>query len=456
METELNIYGREAMTSYGNSVNWDRALPEAIDGLKPVQRRILWGFYKLGVTSNVKPIKSARIIGEVMGKFHPHGDSSIEGALVTMVNSANPYVIGIGNWGSITGDKAAASRYTNAKLSKLGDMIFDPYYMPTITLVENYDGTDKEPLRLNAPLPLILLNGSQGIGVGTTTLIPAFTMDSVVKASIESLLGKPVTPLSIKSEGGGIVINQKKQMAEYLRTGVASLTYSPQYAISSNGTLTISGFPPMDIVKAMERASLLEGVKTGYESTSLDSGNGTQFTFEFNPRLSKEDARNAALNVVQAFSVVAHFKTNVIVRTVKGTTTRSTSIKSILTNWAKHRIAADKKATAWHIEKQKHIVWVTETMILAVDKREIILGLLSKKISDDELDAQLAKALKITLEAAKLILDLKVRRLKALDKAPLVKQLGEQKAYLAVLSKRLKNPVPFLVKQLENFIKDSK
>jgi DNA gyrase subunit A len=158
------------------------------DGLKPVQRRILWGMWDAGVTADAKLRKSADVVGEVMGKYHPHGDSSIYQTVVRMVQNFSfryPLCIGQGNWGSIDGDEAAAMRYTETKLSRISESLLNDIDKETVDFVPNYSGTKQEPTYLPARVPNLLLNGTAGIAVGMATNIPPHNLTEVVDATLK-------------------------------------------------------------------------------------------------------------------------------------------------------------------------------------------------------------------------------------------------------------------------------
>jgi DNA gyrase subunit A len=173
----------ESYFKYARNVIEDRALPHVFDGLKGVHRRILFSMWDEGITFDSKHKKAAKIVGDVMGKFHPHGDSSIYGALVRMAQDFAyriPLVNGKGNWGSIDGDNAAAMRYTEARLTKYSSEFFHDFNTETVPMQPNYDGTLKEPVYLPTRVPNLLINGSYGIAVGISTSIPPHNLGEII------------------------------------------------------------------------------------------------------------------------------------------------------------------------------------------------------------------------------------------------------------------------------------
>ena len=170
----LHKHAEEATFESGSYFLQNRSMPDYRDGLKPVHRRILWALYKLGATSKSKFIKHSRISGDVSGKYHPHGSSSVEGATETMVKSPEPTVEGYGEWGDYQ-DKAAAARYVEVRLSKYAEtQLLDQSYLKCVPMVPTYDGAFKEPVYLPAKLPNLLINGTEGIATGASNLIPSF------------------------------------------------------------------------------------------------------------------------------------------------------------------------------------------------------------------------------------------------------------------------------------------
>ena len=199
-QLDVNHKMRSSFLNYAMSVIIARALPDARDGLKPVQRRILYGMNELKIFSNVQHKKSARIVGDVMGKYHPHGDSSIYEAMVRMAQDFSyryPLVDGHGNFGNIDGDGAAAMRYTEARLSKIAMEMLRDIDKDTVDFIENYDATEIEPNLLPSRIPNLLVNGTTGIAVGMATNIPPHNLCEVIDGCI-ALLHNP----SLTSEIG--------------------------------------------------------------------------------------------------------------------------------------------------------------------------------------------------------------------------------------------------------------
>ena len=224
-QTEIAQEMRESYLAYALSVIISRAIPDVRDGLKPVQRRILYSMYDSGLHYNSKTVKSARIVGDTLGKYHPHGDVAVYDALVRMAQPFSlryPLIIGQGNFGSIDGDPPAAERYTEAKLSKIAEEMMQDLEKNTVNFVNNYDNTRLEPSVLPTKIPTLLLNGTTGIAVGMATNIPPHNLSEVVEA-LKFLVGNPQKGVEdllkfIKGPDfptGGIIYNQQDLLTAY-------------------------------------------------------------------------------------------------------------------------------------------------------------------------------------------------------------------------------------------------
>ena len=240
VEAEITQELKTSYLDYAMSVIVSRALPDVRDGLKPVHRRILWAMWNTGLTHSSKFRKSATVVGEVLGKYHPHGDSSVYDAMVRMAQDFSlryPLVNGQGNWGSLDGDNAAAMRYTEAKLTKIASELLIDIDKDTVDFIPNYDGVHKEPAVLPAKLPHFLLNGAVGIAVGMATDIPPHNLSEIVDA-IVYLIHNPKATTSDLMEfvkgpdfpTGGIIYDKKAITAAYI---------SGQCAIRARGKVDV-------------------------------------------------------------------------------------------------------------------------------------------------------------------------------------------------------------------------
>src|SRR5688500_2772720 len=230
---DMAAFAERSYLTYAMSVVRGRAIPNIEDGQKPVQRRILYAMHELGLRPGVQHSKSARIVGEVLGKYHPHGDSSTYDALVRMAQDFSlryPLIDGQGNFGTADGDSAAAYRYTEARLTGIADLLLSEIDQDTVDFLPNYDGRLREPELLPARLPILLLNGASGVAVGMACEIPSHSMREVAEAAVQ-LLRHPKTTLEALMNivqgpdfpGGAQIISPRSAILEAYRTGRGSL-----------------------------------------------------------------------------------------------------------------------------------------------------------------------------------------------------------------------------------------
>ena len=254
----LAQYAERAYLEYAMSVVKGRALPDVGDGQKPVQRRILFAMKEMGLAANAKPVKSARVVGEILGKYHPHGDSSAYEAMVRMAQDFTlryPLIDGIGNFGSRDGDGPAAMRYTEARLTPIAELLLSELHQGTVDFVPNYDGAFEEPVSLPARLPMVLLNGASGIAVGMATEIPPHNRGEVTQAAV-ALLKKPQLQTADLMEyipapdfaGGGHIITPHKDLLSLYETGKGSVRVRARYEVEKlargQWRVIVSELPP--------------------------------------------------------------------------------------------------------------------------------------------------------------------------------------------------------------------
>src|SRR5690349_1233374 len=240
---DMGAFAERSYLTYAMSVVRGRAIPNVEDGQKPVQRRILYAMNELGLKSGVQHSKSARIVGEVLGKFHPHGDASTYEALVRMAQDFSlryPLIDGQGNFGTQDGDPAAAYRYTEARLTPLADLLLSEIDQDTVDFIPNYDGRLKEPKLLPARLPMLLLNGASGVGVGMACELPPHNMKEVAEAAIFMVKHPTATPKSLMHvitgpdfPGGGQIISRKEEIIQAHKTGRGSLRARARWKIEN-------------------------------------------------------------------------------------------------------------------------------------------------------------------------------------------------------------------------------
>ena len=264
-QPSLATYAQRAYLEYALSVVKGRALPDVADGQKPVQRRILYSMLRMGLgfggsnaASGAKPVKSARVVGDVLGRFHPHGDSAAYEALVRMAQDFSlryPLIDGQGNFGSRDGDGAAAMRYTEARLAKITTLLTDEIDMGTVDFIANYDGSTEEPAQLPARLPFTLLNGASGIAVGLATEIPAHNLREVADACVALVKNPKLNDEELFAiipgpdyAGGGQIISSSAEITEAYRSGRGSLKVRARWKIEElargQWQLVVTELPP--------------------------------------------------------------------------------------------------------------------------------------------------------------------------------------------------------------------
>ena len=444
----ISAYAQDKMGVYAEEVNLDRSVPDLYDGLKPVQRRIMWEGYLQRAGGFVK---TARLVGGVIGRWHPHGDAGVDGAIETMVHHNVPTMLGKGNWGGLL-DTAAAMRYTNCKLSNYGLQFFgSDYIVKAVTdFVPNYDDTEHEPVTLPAMLPNVLLNGGEGIGVGLTTVIPTFTPESLVAALQLYLSGKKPTALELAktmkfaTRWGGRLINSKENRSQYLSlftSASARLMFEAELVVDrDNKCVMIDDWPPgLSVPGFIKKARAIKGVTTVFNHegdtgfcVEVDKGyNYTQFD-QVVERLKKLaiSSKSYRINVTQRQLETVDGKP-VIKNAIL-----SMSIPMLLKAWLRRRLILEKRSLEYRMLRQEEAIAYSKLLIYAASKLDIVFAALKSKDSS----AHLVKHMKITADQAKQILDLRVRQLSKLDKEAMETQLKEQLAHQTQLKRWYANP----------------
>jgi len=473
----LDEAARDNYYLYGTYTNEDRAIVSNLDGLKPVMRRALWAAHKLGLRHNVKAEKSAKVVGETIGSYHPHGDSGTYQAIINAANMPEPLIDGEGNWGTMS-DPAAAYRYTNMRLSKFSDLVFfDRFYLPAMQMTPNYDGSHMEPLILPTLLPNAIINGNSGIGVGVATSSPSFVLKSVLDVLRKIAKGEEITPelclgLEFISKYGGVVKSSKaarKEIKNFFKSGKGKLTFSSLYDFDpKKNTIRVDRFAPINIDKVVDRVEAVRGVQSIRDDSDKHDIYQKAFVIQFRRNLKGRDFDSAMAKIEKIFSSDVSFDIKVTDRTLdeKGNakvSLRSTNIIQLLKDWYAYRIQLEKDACSYWIKKCEERIARLELMLLAVANRAFIIKALDKKLNDAELAAYIAKHLKITVDQANTILDLKVRQLKALEADNIKAEIKDIKAEIAGYQKRIKKPAEYLLvhfdeleKQLVQTVKNPK
>ena len=431
----------DSFLRYSMSVIIDRALPDVRDGLKPVHRRILYAMYKNGWRAPHATVKSARIVGEVMGKYHPHGDSSIYDA---MVNLAQPWkmrytlVEGQGNFGSMDGDDPAASRYTEARMDKVGAELLADIEKETVDFRDNFDGTEKEPVVLPAALPNILLNGQMGIAVGMATNIPPHNLGEVVDATV-ALIDNPEASLEdlMKHVKGpdfptGAEVYGGAPMKQAYATGKGSVTIRAVANIEErkNGRFNIV---ITEVPYGMSKEGFIEKVRqlvldkklTHIADARDESARGK---IRVVVELKKDAYPKKILNQLYKMTdLQTNFHYNVLAL-VNGIQPRIMGLKEILVEFIKHRQKVIRRRTEFDLRKAKERAHILEGLKIALDNIDEVIKTIRE--SYDDADKRLMERFGLSEIQAAAILAMQLRRLQGLERDKIEAELQELMALI--------------------------
>ena len=445
----------DSFLRYSMSVIIDRALPDVRDGLKPVHRRILYAMYKNGWRAPHATVKSARIVGEVMGKYHPHGDSSIYDA---MVNLAQPWkmrytlVEGQGNFGSMDGDDPAASRYTEARMDKVGAELLADIEKETVDFRDNFDGTEKEPVVLPAALPNILLNGQMGIAVGMATNIPPHNLGEVVDATV-ALIENPEASLEdlMKHVKGpdfptGAEVYGGAPMKQAYATGKGSVTIRAVANIEErkNGRFNIV---ITEVPYGMSKEGFIEKVRqlvldkklTHIADARDESARGK---IRVVVELKKDAYPKKILNQLYKMTdLQTNFHYNVLAL-VNGIQPRIMGLKEILAEFIKHRQKVIRRRTEYDLRKAKERAHILEGLKIALDNIDEVIKTIRE--SYDDADKRLMERFGLSEIQAAAILAMQLRRLQGLERDKIEAELQELMALIAKYEEILADEVKIL------------
>ena len=436
---------------YSMSVIVDRALPDVRDGLKPVHRRILYSMNQNGNRSTAKFVKSARIVGDVMGKYHPHGDSAIYNSMVRLAQSWSlryPLIQGQGNFGSMDGDEAAAMRYTEARMAKAADELLVDIDKDTIDFKPNFDGSEQEPVVLPAKLPNLLLNGQIGIAVGMATNIPSHNLSEVADATIELIDNQEATLDDLlKHVKGpdfptGAIVYGGASMRQAYQTGRGSVTVRAVAEIvetkKGRHNIVISEIP-FGVNKAtlIEKiAELAKDKKINGISDLNDSSARGQVSIVI--ELKKDAYPKKVLNQLYKLTPLqTAFHYNMLAL-VDGIQPRVLGLKEILQEYISHRQIVVRRRTEYELKKARDEAHVLEGLKIALDHIDEVIKLIRGSKDYDTALAGLMKNFKLSEIQGKAILAMQLRKLTGLDRqaiedrlAELLKLIGELEAILA-------------------------
>jgi len=472
-QTEITNEMKQAYLNYAMSVIVSRALPDARDGLKPVQRRILYAMYKMGLTSGARFSKSAKIVGEVLGKYHPHGDAPVYEALARMAQNFSmryPLIRGQGNFGSVDGDPPAAMRYTEAKLSKIAEeMLFD-IEKETVYWIDNFDATLKEPVFLPGKLPNLLLMGAEGIAVGMATKIPPHNLSEIVsaltlmidKAKVaENLLKEKENAKDlIKEVNFPVELDELTEVIKGPDFPTGGIIYGLQdiknvYATGRGSILIRAKVDEEDlghgkmaiIVKELpyqvnksvlveKIAKLVQDKKIVGISDLRDESDreGIRVVIELKRDASYKKVLN---NLFKYTELQTSFPAN-IVALVDGVP-QTLGLKSLLEIYLRHRMEIVIKRSYFELEKAKARAHILEGYLIALDHIDEVINLIKKSKNEEEAKKALMKNFKLSAIQSQAILDMPLKRLTGLEREKIENELTTLKELIHYLTSLLKD-----------------
>lgn len=430
---DILSYAKECMVVYGGYTLQDRAIPELKDGLKPVYRRLLWAGYTGGYSSRGSTKKCARIVGDCLGKYHPHGDAPVYGALVTIAKTAEPLFSPQGNFGDkALGAGPAAPRYTEAKLSAFSDRyLLDKDYLAVTPMVPNYDGKDQEPVYLPAKLPVLLTQGIEGIATGAATVIPSFSVESVKELTMKAIKSGKCTAkmcyniLDFKFAEGGEVWADEEELLSFYKTGEGKLFIAPicEYDAEEHAVVMTSYCPRLKLEKVFDIGLTIEGVSDVEDGTGASKTKGkkrdaskvspVRILFRLNKSIPKKKGPLYVERVQEVIGQTMPYSIMVTDRADDGINVafRYTNIPDIVNDWITWRLDFEVRVVERLIEIEETRITRLNWLIWAVDHLDLVFAAL--RTNDPE--GHLVKKGKIKPEAAKYIMDQQVRRLSKLE-----------------------------------------
>ncbi|HYA59579.1 MAG TPA: DNA topoisomerase IV subunit A [Burkholderiaceae bacterium] len=464
----LAHFAQRAYLDYAVSVVKGRALPDVADGQKPVQRRILYAMHSMGLGPGSKHVKSARVVGDVIGKFHPHGDQAAYDALVRMAQEFSlryPLIDGQGNYGSRDDDPAAAMRYTEARLTPIARLLLDELDQGTVDFLPNYDGSQQEPRLLPARLPMVLLNGASGIAVGMATEIPSHNLREVVRAA-QLLLRQPKATLGQLLEhlrgpdfpGGGQVISSDEEIRAIYEGGRGSLKLRARWRFEElargQWQLVVTELPPGTSARRVQEEIeelINPKVRAGRKSLTPEQQQTKQIVLSVLDRMRDESSRDAAVRLVfeprtskierqeLVNTLLAHtsLEGNVAVNLVMigrdGRPCQKTLI-GILHEWLDFRVETVRRRSRHRLDRvldRIHVLEGRQTVLLHIDR---VIKLIR---NSDQPKPDLMRVFRLTDRQAEDILELRLRQLARLEAIRLEQELAELKKDEGALRKLL-------------------
>ena len=443
---------KTSFIDYAMSVIVARALPDVRDGLKPVHRRILYGMNELGVTPDKPHKKSARITGDVMGKYHPHGDSSIYEAMVRMAqwwSYRYMLVDGHGNFGSMDGDGAAAQRYTEARMSKIALEMLRDINKNTVDFVDNYDGNEREPLVLPARFPNLLVNGATGIAVGMATNIPPHNLGETIDA-VKLVMDNPEVTTKDLMEvlpgpdfPTGALVMGKSGIHKAYETGKGSIVLRSRTEIEETKTgrerIVVTEFPYMvnktkvhEHIVRLVQEKRIEGITAVRDESNRE---GVRFVIE----VKRDASANVILNnLFKMTQMQTNFGFNMLA--IQNGVPKILSLRQILDAYIEHQKEVVVRRTRFDKEKAEARAHILEGLLIALDHIDEVIRIIRASETDAEAQAELMSKFKLSERQSQAILDMRLRRLTGLERDKIQSEYDDLLALIADLADILAKP----------------
>ncbi|HEX7685189.1 MAG TPA: DNA topoisomerase IV subunit A [Trinickia sp.] len=479
----LGHYAERAYLDYAVSVVKGRALPDVSDGQKPVQRRILFAMSEMGLDADAKPVKSARVVGDVLGKYHPHGDQSAYDALVRLAQDFSmryPLIDGQGNFGSRDGDGAAAMRYTEARLTPISKLLLDEIDEGTVDFAPNYDGSFQEPKLLPARLPFLLLNGASGIAVGLATEIPSHNLREVAAAAVHLIRHPKTTHAELMDmlpgpdfPGGGQIISSAAEIAAAYETGRGSLKVRARWKIEElargQWQLVVTELPPNTSgQKVLEEIEELTNPKIKLGKKSLtpeqlqtkqtmlalldavrdESGKDAPVRLVFEPKSSRIDQTEFVNSLLAHTSLESNAALNLVMIGADGRP-RQKGLLEILHEWIGFRFATVTRRTRHRLMKVDDRIHILEGRMIVFLNIDEVIRIIRES---DEPKSALMGAFGLSERQADDILEIRLRQLARLEKIKIEKELATLREEKTKLEELLANESAMrrqIVKEIE-------
>ncbi|MDH6148622.1 MULTISPECIES: DNA topoisomerase IV subunit A [Paraburkholderia] len=464
----LGNYAERAYLEYAVSVVKGRALPDVCDGQKPVQRRILFAMNEMGLGDNAKPVKSARVVGDVLGKYHPHGDQSAYDALVRLAQDFSmryPLIDGQGNFGSRDGDGAAAMRYTEARLTPIAKLLLAEIDQGTVDFMPNYDGSFEEPKVLPARLPFVLLNGASGIAVGLATEIPSHNLREVAGAAVALIRNPKLSHAELMQHvpgpdfpGGGQIISSEAEIAAAYEAGRGSLKVRARWKIEDlargQWQLVITEMPPntaaqkvLEEIEEQTNPKIKLGKKTLtpeqlqtrqtllglVDAVRDESGKDAPVRLVFEPKSSRIDQTDFVNTLLAHTSLESNAPLNMVMVGGDGRP-RQKGLSEILHEWIAFRFATVTRRTRHRLSKVDDRIHILEGRMIVFLNIDEVIRIIRES---DEPKVALMAAFGLTDRQAEDILEIRLRQLARLEKIKIEKELAELRDEKAKLEELL-------------------